>query len=399
MKDNDSVITGMGCLCAAGSGLEITWDNMIAGHVNPSLPTKFQAESKRLSPVFEVSVDKCSESNIMLRGNTERTFCVNLFLIALEEALIQASLTIDDLFGKKIGVSVGTTVGCTLNDEQFYREFKSGSKPRLVAIERFLANNPAHFVSEALNLRGPVCTINNACSSGTDAIGQAKEWINDGLCNIVVAGGTDELSRIPYLGFTSLQNTSEQTCMPFDAQRDGLNLGEGAGALIIESRKEANKRNAKALVEVLGYGCCTDAFHQTAPHPQGEGLEQAIHQALCNCDPHKVSFVNTHGTGTVPNDRVEGKTLARLFSANVPVVSTKSYTGHTLGAAGALEAIFTAKGLMSGKIPSTAGFSEPDPECVVIPSNEVTEIAQTYAISTSLAFGGNNSCLLFKVVK
>lgn len=399
MSVADSIVTGMGCLCACGNNLEISWANMMAGvGCTPCLPTKFRTTIKQQSPVFEVWPDEEKKSSISRKGSKERTRCVEYLLIALEEALKQASLTVGDLYGKSIGVCIGTTVGCTLNDEQFYRDFKKGLEPGLDAIERFLGNNPALYLGEALALRGPVSTINNACSSGLDAIGQAQEWISDGLCDIVIVGGTDELSRIPYLGFSSLLNTSLSACKPFDINRGGLNLGEGAGVLIVESKAGASKRGARALVEVAGYGTCGDAYHPTAPHPQGVGLESAIRSALAETDPGDVAFINAHGTATASNDSVEGSTLARIFGERVRVFATKAYTGHTLGAAGAIESIFAAKGLMAGKIPATAGFSEADPECVIVPTREAADVEGMYALSISLAFGGNNSAVLLKGV-
>ncbi len=392
------VVTGLGSFSAAGAGREASWASMMAGVVRCDLPRRFSAAPLRKSPVFEVPAAAWKRSAIVLEAGAARTLCVEFLLAALDEALAQASLRPDDLRGGRVGISIGTTVGCTLNDEDFYRDFKKGGRPGLSAIHRFLGNNPAPCLSRALNLRGPVSTIANACASGTDAVGQAMEWIQDGLCDLVIAGGTDELSRIPYLGFSSLLNTSERPCRPFDAGRDGLNLGEGAGVLIIEDRSAAEKRGARPLVEVGGYGCSTDAHHVTAPHPQGAGLERAVRQALGGRDPGRVAFINAHGTATVPNDVVEGTTLARLFGPAVPVVGTKSYTGHALGAAGALEAVFTVQGLLAGRIPGTAGFRDPDPACGIVPTREATAVRKTFALSTSLAFGGGNSAILFEAL-
>jgi len=401
MNNIDAVITGMGCLCAAGTDLESVWRSMAAGIGRPNLAVGLEAGIKRLSPVFEVPWTKnlADKLNLNFEGppTVARTRCVDFFLHALDEALTQAGLTTESLRGKRVGVAVGTTVGCTLNNESFYRDFKNGLNPELDAIHRFLSNNPAPYLSEALHLRGPVSTINNACTSGVDAVGQGMEWINDGLCDIVIAGGTDELSRIPYLGFSSLMNTSESPCKPFDVQRDGLNLGEGAGLLILESKSAALKRGAQILLEVAGYGTSTDAHHPTAPHPQGIGLEAAIRRALGELNPQVIRFINAHGTATPANDKVEGSTFARIFGSNIPVFGTKGYTGHTLGAAGAVEAVFTGQGLITGKIPPTAGFETPDPECLIIPTQAVTDVSGHYALSTSLAFGGNNSALVLKV--
>jgi len=401
MSDSDPVITGMGCLCAAGGDLASAWREMTAGNTRPSGPDMLHAAIKRLSPVFTAPDLAGSENKIadLAGAGMEKTRCVLFFLTAMAEALAQAGLDAAALRGRRIGVCVGTTVGCTLNDEHFYAEFRKGKQPGLAAIDRFLANNPAQYVSAALDLCGPVSTINNACTSGVDAIGQAGEWIRDGLCDMAIAGGSDELSRIPYLGFSSLLNTSEAPCRPFDLKRDGLNLGEGAGVLIMESRAAARARGAKALVEVAGYGTCGDAYHPTAPHPQGVGLEQAIRRALERTPPGEIGFINAHGTATPANDQVEGSTFARIFGPQVTVFGSKGYTGHTLGAAGAIEAIFITQGLLSGEIPATAGFSEADPGCVVVPTRSLTKVRAEYALSTSLAFGGNNSALLLKLGK
>jgi 3-oxoacyl-(acyl-carrier-protein) synthase len=399
MSDSDSVISGMGCFCAAGGDLASAWKEMTAGNSNPGSPAGLKAALKRLSPVFAAPAGSENKIAALAGAGMEKTRCVFFFLTALAEALAQAGLDAADLRGQRIGVCVGTTVGCTLNDEQFYREFREGKEPGLMAIDRFLANNPAQYVSSALDLYGPVSTINNACTSGVDAIGQAREWISDGLCDMVIAGGTDELSRIPYLGFSSLLNTSELPCRPFDLKRDGLNLGEGAGVLIMERRAAASARGAKALVEVAGYGTCGDAYHPTAPHPQGLGLEQAIRRALGGIAPGEISFINAHGTATTANDQVEGSTFARVFGPQVTVFGSKGYTGHTLGAAGAIEAVFIAQGLLSGEIPATAGFSEADPGCAIVPTCSLTRVKGDFALSTSLAFGGNNSALLLKLGK
>jgi 3-oxoacyl-(acyl-carrier-protein) synthase len=279
-----------------------------------------------------------------------------------------------------------------LNNEKFYREFKSGNEPDILPVRNYLNNNPAKFISDYFNLKGPFTVISNACSSGTDAIGLAKLWIECGLCDAVIAGGTDELSRITYLGFSSMQITSEKPCMPFDKNRDGLNLGEGAGVLIMENEK-SNNRSSDFLAEICGYGCSSDAYHPTAPHPEGTGLRKAIKTAGYNTDFSEIAFINSHGTSTKNNDRTEGRIISDVYPDNIPVISTKSYTGHTLGAAGGIEAIFTIQSLLNGKLPLSAGFSEYDNECMISPCTEPVIITKKIAVSHSLAFGGNNSVL------
>jgi 3-oxoacyl-(acyl-carrier-protein) synthase len=241
-------------------------------------------------------------------------------------------------------------------------------------------------------------TVGNACASGTDAIGIAKLWIEQGLCDLVIAGGTDELCRTTYLGFTALLLTSAEACKPFDKNRKGLNLGEGAGIVIVESDEHAKKRSAKILVEISGYGCNADAYHPTAPHPHGTGIKRAMTAALeqSGAKQNEIAFVNAHGTSTQENDLVEGKAIAEIIGHSIPVVSTKSFTGHTLGAAGAVEAVFTIQNLLDRKIPPTAGFETADPACAIVPSQSETPVSGKFAISNSLAFGGQNSVLVFR---
>jgi 3-oxoacyl-[acyl-carrier-protein] synthase II len=249
-----------------------------------------------------------------------------------------------------------------------------------------------------LGAGGPRMTIVNACSSGTDAIGVAAQWINAGLCDMAVAGGADELNRVALAGFWSLGVMSSRPCAPFDRDRAGLNLGEGAGMVVLESADHAERRGKKHEFEVAGFGAGCDAHHLTAPHPEGRGLETAIRTALsrANVEDSRVAFINAHGTATHDNDRAEAKTIARVFGVNTPVVSTKGYTGHTLGAAGGLEAVFTVLGLRQQWIPRCAGFETPDLNIPIVPTRQKTVITGDCALSTSLAFGGNNAALLIR---
>ncbi len=385
-------ITGIGCICSAGSNVGECMQSMYAGKRNPVTNSRIKTNLKTRFPVFEISSRIIEELE-----QPEDSTLTNIFLLkAVKEALEQAGLSTSYINSKKIGVCIGTTVGCTLNNEKFYREYKNGDKPDIQTVKKYLNNNPAKFISKRYNLTGPVTTLSNACSSGTDAIGLAKLWVENGLCDIAIAGGTDELSRIPYLGFSSMQITSKKPCRPFDKNRDGLNLGEGAGIIIFESDKTYRLRDAVPLAEVIGYGCFSDAYHPTAPHPEGKGLKKAISSALRNLDASKIGFVNAHGTSTPNNDETEGKVISEIYSKDIPVVSTKAYTGHTLGASGGIEAVFTVQSLIDQNLMSTAGFSEPDENCRITPTTENISINTQYAISHSLAFGGSNSALLIR---
>jgi 3-oxoacyl-[acyl-carrier-protein] synthase II len=384
-------VTGLGCICAAGARLDAILSTMYAGKRNPAAPRHIQAEIADQPPVFEVPSDYNG-----IEVSTSRT--LHLCLAAVEEALDDAKLTPSDLRSVRLGIALGTTVGCTPDIEPFYRDYKAGKSPSIVSIANYMNSNPANYLAELFEARGPVATIANACSSGTDAIGLAKFWIENGLCEIAIAGGCDALSRIAYLGFCTLQVVSTSPCKPFDRSRRGLNLGEGAGVMVLESADCARRRNQRPLAYLTGYGSASDAYHPVAPHPDGIGLRKAIAVALADASltAEQISFVNAHGTSTIENDRVEGRVIAAMFPPSTHVVSTKAYTGHTLGAAGGIEAVFTVRALLDRQLPATAGFQDADPECVIVPTRENTPVAGNAGISTSLAFGGANSALIFE---
>lgn len=389
MRKRIAAVTGLGCICAAGDSLETIMPALYSGKRRPAAPLAVKTGLDKISPVFEVSSDLAPE------GDASRTTL--LALTAVKEAMSHARLDRSEIKGKRVGVVLGTTVGCTLNNEPFYRAYREKKNPDIKPVRSFLTNNPALFIADLYGCSGPAVTIANACSSGTDAVGLAKSWIENDICDIVIAGGTDELCRTTYIGFTSLLITSMEPCRPFDRNRKGLNLGEGAGIVILESMESAGLRGVQVLAHVAGYGSSGDAHHPTAPHPDGAGLRRAIGIALndAGTTPDEIAFINAHGTSTLDNDRVEGKVIRDLFSKSIPVVSTKAYTGHTLGAAGGIEAVFTVMALNDGQLPATAGFEEPDEECGIIPTTENMHIKGNAAISNSLAFGGNNSVLVF----
>ncbi len=385
-------ITGVGCICAAGTNLSDILRALETGQRNPLPPSRFKSEHSRIFPVFEVPEHVCSEHGKTASG---LSMTAHLALYAMEEALLQAGLTVPDLHSRRVGVCIGTSVGASLNLLDFYRATRAGQTPELKPVHRYLNSNPAVALAHALDASGPVQTVVNACSSGADAIGLAASWIAQGMCDIVIAGGADEMSEVTYNGFIRLMIADQSPCRPFDRSRGGLNLGEGAGILILESAACRKQRKAPELATILGYGTAADAHHLTAPHPQGLGLKLAISDALAaagltNAD---ISFINAHGTGTANNDSVEAVVRNELFP-QTPFLSTKGMTGHTLGAAGAIEAIFTMAHLTAGGIPASAGFSEEDPSLGASPVCVFTPVHGQAAISQSLAFGGNNSVLV-----
>lgn len=404
MRFSKVYATGIGCIGAPGNTVIEAMKNIYLNLRNPKPPTCFTTDVEGQYPVFEANLtnDQLREilfSSKNLPNNITRTNLLSLK--ATEEAINYSHIDLNNFDPKRVGVFIGTTVGSTLNNEKFYRELKTGNNPSIDGFEIFLNNNPALYIKKHYSLKGHAATIANACSSGSDAIGIAASHIENGLCDAAICGGSDELSRIAYLGFISLLVSSRKACRPFDKNRAGLNLGEGAGILILESERCVTKRNALPIAEVISYSSASDAYHPTGPHPDGKGLRNAILTVLndAGASAGDVDFINAHGTSTLENDRVEGRVLADIFNADTCVVSTKAYTGHTLGAAGGIEAVFTIQNMLDGMIPKTVGYEEQDPEIGIFPTQMNIKKKIKIAMSTSLAFGGTNSALLFRGIK
>lgn len=386
-------ITGVGCICAPGNNLAECMESLFKGERKLGPPMRFTSSHAITYPVFNIADDLTSLATI---NTPDISRTGKLSLKAAFEAIACAGLDRQRLKSKRVGVCMGTTLGSVMNNADFYRAYLEDQDPDLAAITMYLQSNPASVIARELELTGPLQTVVNACSSSTDAIGIGAMWVRSGLCDIVLAGGADELSHIACNGFISLMITDSGPCKPFDRDRRGLNLGEGAAMLVLESEDSKKERGAQNRTFVLGYGASCDAYHLTAPHPDGRGLRRAVGEALaaCSISASDVAFINAHGTGTPDNDRVESRVLWDLLPG-IPFLSTKGYTGHTLGAAGAIEAAFTVACLEKGAIPASAGFTTPDPE---LPSSPVTgemSIPGNVAISESLAFGGHNGVLVF----
>lgn len=379
-----AVVTGMGCISPAGKNCGVTWNGLL-GNDAPELT----GISETGQIVFKASLDPAYDSN----GIFHRS--VDLLTQALDEATADAGLKeISD--PSRVGVCIGTTSAGFLNDMEFHRNLREHlieKKP----IKSFLDGNPAEYVKKRLALNGPAMTIINACASGTDAIGVALSWLNGGICDIVIAGGADELHNVSGAGFYSLGVTSEHLCRPFDRNRDGLNLGEGAAVLIMETRESAVRRKRVSDISIEGYSASGDARHITQPDPEGIGIERAIRSALkcAGINAENIGFINAHGTGTIHNDLAESHAFFRIFGDKCPYFSTKGKTGHTLGAAGAIEAVITALTLRKQKLPGSCRYQNPDPDIPIQPAPAM-DVSAKYALSTSLAFGGCNSALIIK---
>ncbi|WP_415718832.1 beta-ketoacyl-[acyl-carrier-protein] synthase family protein [Maridesulfovibrio sp.] len=391
--DSPVSICACGCICAAGKNTRACFETMLTGDVQPTSIPGFSYDQPMQSPVFAVNTEWLHQ----VKQDPPLTNTMKLLFPAVEEALTQAALTPEKLQGVKVGSCIGSSTGASLNFKSFYQQWREEDQPDLEIIESYLHYNPAVAVAEKYNLSGPVQTVTNACSSGTDAIGIAASWIRQGLCDLVIAGGADALSGISYTGFSRLMITSPERCRPFDKDRQGLNLGEGAGILILADETVIQNLKLDSIGQVLGYGTCCDAHHLTAPHPEGKGLKLAINEALkrSGISAQEIGFINVHGTGTDNNDRIEGQVISEIFPST-PFTGIKGFTGHTLGAAGAIEAVMTVMSLQKGEVMPTYGFCNADPEVGAVPITSRTRTKTNYALSDSLAFGGNNSALVFK---
>jgi 3-oxoacyl-(acyl-carrier-protein) synthase len=384
---SQTFITGLGCISGAGKNLPQTMEQLYAGKRSPKPPQRISYQLDKHYPIFEVLGFEQQANDL--------SFC--FAETAIKEALFQANLDEKSLREYRVGVFLGSTAGCFFNKEDYYRQFRNqkNGDPSYVA-EVLLKGSIAHQITQKYNLSGPSMTLSNACASGTDAIGLASTMIAKGECDIALAGGCDEIVRMVYLGFISLMNTSDEPCLPFSKSRKGLNLGEGSGICVLESKASVMRRGVRPLGSIEGYATVSDSYHITAPEPSGRGLRKAFHNALnqAGIKPEEVAFINTHGTGTTENDRVEGNVIANIFGKSIPITATKVYTGHALGAAGGLEAVFSTQFLIEKKIPGVPDYNDFDQACGIEPHRGIKEISGKYACSSSLAFGGVNSVIV-----
>ena len=398
MSVSPVAITGMGCVCAAGADCATVRQALYAGMPRPALPEPLGAEALAY-PMFAAPEALFAGGR---RGSTADT--LTLARHAALEAIQQAGLRERLMPGPdgqpvRLGVVLGTTAGTALHFLQGYAARKADVRAPAPDIDDFLHCNTAVALAEELAGQlpevapGPVLTLSNACTSGADAVGLGAALIRSGRCDVVLCGGADALSLVPHTGFARLTVASTKPCRPFDVHREGLNLGEGAGVLVLESPDRA--AHARVVGQVAGYGAAADAHHFTAPHPEGRGLRAAMRTALdeAGCTAAGLAFVNAHGTATRDNDLVEGRSVGACLPG-VPLWASKGGTGHTLGAAGALEAVLALLALHAGRVPPSPGFAEADPAIGVAPSGAASAVRQSLAMSLSLGFGGGNAALV-----
>jgi 3-oxoacyl-[acyl-carrier-protein] synthase II len=325
-------------------------------------------------------------------------------LEASREAWVGSGIADAGLGEDRVGVVLGGTTGGMLEAEDLLRRRRFGELERMPT--RGLLSMPvsstADVVAGVLGCAGPRLTVVTACSSSANSLGLAADFIQDGRADAMLAGGTDAHCKMTYAGFNALQALAPDVCRPFDRRRAGLSLGEGAAMFVLEEEAHARRRGAEILAELAGYGMSADAYHMTAPDPEGRGAVLAMRRALAEAgiEPQAVDYVNAHGTGTAQNDPIETRAIKEVFGEHarrLAVSSTKSQTGHCLGAAGAIEILATVLALRHGFLPPTVNLEEPDPECDLDYVPRAARASRLrVAVSNSYGFGGNNTSVVLR---
>lgn len=403
------VVTGIGAVTPLGNDIETTWSGIKEGKSGVGMLTRLDASqfsAKVAAEVKDFDIEKYIERKEARKMDRFTHYALAASIMAVEDA----NLTITEEIGLRTGVWIGSGIGGMETYENQFRTFLEKGARRVspffvpMMIPDMAAGQVSiHFGAKAINS----CSV-TACASGTNSIGDAFKVIERGDADVMITGGAESpITHMSVAGFCSSTalslNTDPQTASrPFDANRDGFVIGEGAGIIILEEYEHAVARGAKIYAEIIGYGATGDAHHITAPAPGGEGAARAMQQALedAGVHPEQVDYINAHGTSTPYNDQFETMAVKSVFADhayNLAMSSTKSMTGHLLGAAGGVEAIFTVLALKEGILPPTINLQTPDPECDL---DYVPNVARTadleYAMSNSLGFGGHNASILFK---
>jgi 3-oxoacyl-[acyl-carrier-protein] synthase II len=389
------LVTGVGAVCAWGWGREALRRGLASGETAIRDFSRFDHSRQRTHLAGEVP-ETGSPRPWWPRLSLADRFAVFSALEALAQAELEPSLG-----ERKAGVYFASSTGGLYEAELFLMAMTGGGRPRADLIASQQLNGPGDAVARRLGVTGPVVTVSSACSSGTLALEAALRDLRAGIVDVAIAGGSDSLCRITYSGFNALRAVDERPCRPYRADRAGMSLGEGAGALILETEAHALGRGVRALAELKGAGASCDASHMTAPHPEGLGAALAMTRALRDgeTDPATVAFVNVHGTGTPVNDPAECRALQSVFGdrvAHLPLTATKASIGHLLGSAGAVEAVATVLCLESGWLDPAAGGGEVDPALPVdLVLGAPRRLEPGPAVTVNLAFGGANAALVF----
>lgn len=403
------VVTGIGAVTPVGNSAEASWESVIAGKSGIDLMTRVDTSKLPVSVSAEVK-DFQIEDYVEKKEARKMDRFTHYALAASMMAAKDADLTITEEMAPRVGVWIGSGIGGMETHEQQFLTFQERGVRRVSPffVPMMIPDMASGQVSIYLGAKGVNSCSVTACASGTNSIGDAFKVIERGDADVMITGGAEApIVTMAVAGFCantalSLNPDVNSASRPFDKNRDGFVIGEGAGILILEEYEHAKQRGAKIYAEIVGYGATADAHHITAPAPNGEGAARAMQMALNDAGvlPEKVGYINAHGTSTPYNDLFETQAVKTVFGDHaykLAMSSTKSMTGHLLGAAGGIEAIFSVLALKEGILPPTTNLHEPDPECDLDYVPNVARKADIdYALSNSLGFGGHNACLLFK---
>lgn len=404
------VITGLGAVTPLGNDVSTTWEGLVGGQSGVGPITCFDASD--LGVKIAAEVKDFDATALFDRRVARRNDRFTLFALeAARQAVADAGLTFDDGGEWSVGVLIGTAIGGILTLLENHDVLKSSGPGRVspFMVPMMMPNAASATIAITYGLRGLNFTVASACATGSHAIGEAAEVIRRGDAEVMICGGSEAviadlaLAAFKNMGAVSTRNDEPQRASrPFDAERDGFVMGEGAGVLILESLGFAQRRGARIHAELVGYGATSDAFHITAPEEEGIGAAQAMAAALedAGLAPQDVDYINAHGTSTILNDPTETRAIRAVFGPHadrLAVSSTKSMIGHLMGAAGAVEAIACIKSLETGWVHPTVNYEHPDPACDLdyVP-NQARRLEPGVAMSNSFGFGGHNGCLVFR---
>ncbi|MCT4661664.1 MAG: beta-ketoacyl-ACP synthase II [Tissierellales bacterium] len=402
------VITGMGALTPVGNDTETYWESLKKGNLGIDFIKRF--DTKDHDAKIAAELKDFNPKDFLDRKEIKRLDPVSQYaLVSVMEAAKDADLDMEKINPERVGVLFGSGIGGidTIESQAIRLHERGPSRVSPFFIPMGIVNMAAGNIAIKVGAKGVCTSIVTACATSTNAIGEAFKIIQTGRADIMVSGGAEaSITPLSIAGFSSMSALSQadhpsEASTPFDLNRSGFVMGEGAGTLILEELEHAQKRGAKIYAELVGYGATCDAHHITAPAPGGEGGARAMKEALAdaNIGAESIDYINAHGTSTPYNDKLETAAIKTVFGEDtkVAISSTKSMTGHLLGAAGAIEAIACIKALQENFVPGTIGYKTPDPECDLdyVP-NEGREMEVKYALSNSLGFGGHNATIILK---
>lgn len=406
------VVTGIGVISALGTGVEKNWNALLLGNSGVDRITRFDASELPTQIAGEIK-DFNAEEFIDKKEIKKMDLFIQYALAAAEMAMQDSALVINEENAERVGVLVGSGLGGLPTIEKYHEALGEGGYKKVSPffIPMLIINLAPGQISIRYGAKGPNFSVVSACAAGTHAIGEAYQIIRRGDADAMITGGAEStITPLAIAGFNAMKALSTRNddpqgaSRPFDKDRDGFVMGEGAGILVLEEYEAAKARGAKIYAEVVGYGLTGDAYHLTAPAPEGEGAARCMKMALkgAGLNPDEVDYINAHGTSTPFNDYYESlaiKTALGAHSRKVMVSSTKGMTGHALGAAGGIEAVFSLLAMERGVVPPTINYQTPDPDCDLdyVP-NIARQATVNVAMSNSLGFGGTNATIIFKKV-